>query len=123
MTMKGEHMKLTLLAALLALLVSSPAMAAEAPKEGFWDALKAKVEKVAPRKKSTSNTAVGGVRSAKHKEAELYWKGKEQPLEAAEDELDMFKQALLKAAGGKRQESIKLFEAFLGRYPQSQLKN
>lgn len=115
-------MKWTLLAALLALLVSSAAMAAEAPQSGFWETLKEKTEKVTPRKKTPANTAVGGVRSAKQQEVELYWKGKEQPLEADEEELDVFKQALLKGAGGQRQESIKLFETFLGRYPQSQLK-
>ena len=115
-------MNRTLLTALLALFVSSAAVAAETPQAGFWEALKAKAEKVTPRKKSPANTAVGGVRSAKQQEAELYWKGKEQPLEADAEELDVFKQALQMAAGGQRQESIKLFEAFLGRYPQSQLK-
>ncbi|HEY3307519.1 MAG TPA: hypothetical protein VGJ93_03600 [Desulfuromonadaceae bacterium] len=107
---------------LLALLMATVAGAAEGPKTGFWDSLKEKAEKITPRKKPAANTAVGGVRSAKQQETELYWKGKEKPLEADEEELDVFKQALKQAAAGKRDESIKSFEAFLSKYPQSQLK-
>ncbi len=115
-------MKRTLVLALLTLFVSSLSWGAEAPQAGFWDNLKAKIEKVTPRKKVNANTAVGGVRSARQQDDDLYWKGKEASLEADQDELEVFKQALQKAAAGQRDESVKLFEEFLGRYPYSQLK-
>lgn len=110
------------IATVLTLLLSSAAGAAENTKAGFWDRLKEKTEKITPRKKPAANTAVGGVRSAKLQETELYWKGKEKPLEAGEEELDVFKQALKQAAAGERDESIRSFEAFLNQYPESQLK-
>lgn len=115
-------MKRMALAIVLPLFAALHASAAEPAKGGFWDNLKAKIEKVTPSRKSSVNTAVGGVRSAKQQDAELYWKGKDPLLEADRDELDLFKQALNKAIRGEREESIKLFEAFLGRYTQSQLK-
>lgn len=115
-------MKRMMMTALLSLLAATMTVAAEPTQGGFWDGLRAKVEKVTPRKKTSGGTAVGGVRSARQQDAELYWKGKEQALEADEEEIEVFKQALRKAAGGEREESARLFEAFLGNYPHSQLK-
>ena len=106
------------------MLCSAAAVAAEtAQPVGYWGALKVRIEKVTPRKKNSAHTAVGGVRSAKQDDAELYWKGRDAALEADEDELTVFKQALRLASNGQRGESIKLFEGFLATYPQSQLKD
>lgn len=116
-------MKQMVIMILLAMLTASTAAAVDKPQGGFWDNLKSKVEKVTPRKKTGGGTAIGGVRSAPQQESELYWKGKDHYQDADEDELGLFKQGINKAIGGERNESIRLFEAFLGSYPDSRLKD
>lgn len=109
---------------MITLLFACASWAAEGTQPGsYWDSLKARMEKVTPRKKTTASTAVGGVRSAKQGDADFYWKGKDVPIEADEDEVGVFKKALHSAANGQKKESIALFEGFLVRYPQSQLKD
>ena len=116
-------MKKPILSLVILLLFAVTTQAAEAPQPSFWDSLKSRIEKVTPRKKIIGTTAVGGVRSAKQQDENLYWKGKDVALEADEDELSLFKQALHSAESGKRNETIAFFESFLARYPQSQLKD
>lgn len=117
-------MKYLSISIMITLLLSGASWAAEGGQPGsYWDSLKARMEKVTPRKKTTVSTAVGGVRSAKQGDTDFYWKGKDAPVEADEDELGAFKKALNSAANGQKGESIALFEGFLVRYPKSQLKD
>lgn len=118
-----KEMKKQFSTVLILLSFAVAAGAAEPPQAGFWDSLKSRIEKVTPRKKNPGTTAVGGVRSAKQQDADLYWKGKEVALEVDEDELSLFKQALRSAESGKRDVTIAAFEGFLAKYPNSRLKD
>lgn len=89
----------------------------------FWSKIKDKIESITPKKKTTVTTAVGGVRGVQEGSATaLYWKGKEIDNEVAADELDKFKKALECAINGNKKESLRLFDEFLARYPNSPLR-
>lgn len=91
--------------------------------EGFWNALRSKLEKVTPTRKSTATTAVGGVRGAKNDEAvDIYWKGKNNRAEIGEDELEKFNLAVECRLKGDNKLAQKHFEEFLQDYPNSSLR-
>ena len=46
----------------------------------FWEVLRAKLEQMAPQKRVTATTAVGGVRGAKMAADDVYWKGEKVAL-------------------------------------------
>lgn len=96
-----------------------------------WDQMKTRLESIAPQKKTTATTAVGGVRGAKDQAADsLYWKSEERMPERAEEpspaidetEYARFSEALQAASAGKRDEATTKFTAFLKDYPQSPLR-
>jgi TolA-binding protein len=90
---------------------------------GFWDGLKGKIEKLAPKKKTTETTAVGGVRGTRDSSSEgLYWKGEDRK-EVTDEEVMAFRIALDNASAGKRDEAAVQFGAFLQLYPNSLLKS
>ena len=60
----------------------------------FWDRLRAKIEQMAPQKKITATTAVGGVRGAKMATDDVYWKGEKVEQNVDADELEAFKNAM-----------------------------
>ena len=89
---------------------------------GFWDGLKGKIEKLAPKKKTTETTAVGGVRGTRDSSSEgLYWKGEDRK-EITDDEVRTFRAALDNASAGKRHEAAAQFGTFVQLYPNSLLK-
>jgi len=89
-------------------------------KDGFWDNLQNKLDKITPAKKAATTTAVGGVRGAKNDEAnDIYWKGKEKSVEMAEEELQLFNLAVASKIKGDNELALKQFEEFLVTYPQS----
>jgi TolA-binding protein len=89
---------------------------------GFWDGLKGKIEKLAPKKKITETTAVGGVRGTRDSSSEgLYWKGEDRK-EITDDEVRTFRAALENASAGKRDEAATQFGTFVQLYPNSLLK-
>mgnify|MGYP001073393743 CR=1 FL=1 len=91
-----------------------------AKKDAFWEKLASKLEKLAPVKKSATTTAVGGVRGAKSDDsADIYWKGKEKPVEMAEEELQTFNRAVSCRMKGESEQALRQFEEFLAAYPQS----
>lgn len=92
-------------------------------REGFWESLSGKLEKITPVKKGVTTTAVGGVRGAKSDEAtDIYWKGREKPAEAGEEELQKFSAAVESRMKGDGQQALKQFEEFLSDYPQSDFR-
>jgi TolA-binding protein len=104
-------------------LLTPGAFAEEKKDKGFWENLKAKVEKLQPTRKTPETTAVGGVRGAKdHSAEDLYWKGEEEKGEIKPEELDAFSAGIDKASEGKKDEAVKLFEEFVNKYPKSRLK-
>jgi len=89
-------------------------------KEAFWENLTQKLEKITPAKKGTTTTAVGGVRGAKNDEAtDIYWKGKEKPVDMAQDEMQIFTAAIDSRMKGDNEAALRQFEEFLAMYPQS----
>ncbi len=116
-------MKKIFITCLALFMVVAVSYAEEKGEGGFWSKLKSKIETITPKKKSAATTAVGGVRGAPADSADaLYWKGKEIDGEVAADELDKFKSALEYAINGNTGESLKTFDEFLARYPQSPLR-
>ena len=102
------------------LLVLTSATAYGAEKDGFWDKLQYKLEKVTPAKKAASTTAVGGVRGAKNDDAtEIYWKGKDKGSDMNEEEFNKFNLAVESKIRGDNELAMKQFEEFLAAYPQS----
>ena len=92
-------------------------------KDAFWEKLASKLEKLTPAKKSSTTTAVGGVRGAKSDDStDIYWKGKDKPVEMAEDELQKFNRAVECRMKGDNEQALKQFEEFLAAYPQSAFK-
>jgi TolA-binding protein len=92
-------------------------------KDGFWDKLQNKLEKVTPVKKATSTTAVGGVRGAKNDDAtDIYWKGKDKASDITEEELQKFSAAFESKKKGDNYLALKQLEEFLTAYPQSSLR-
>ncbi|MEE9913476.1 MAG: hypothetical protein K4571_17325 [Deltaproteobacteria bacterium] len=117
-------MKIKTLLAVSMLLVFFVASGAQAAaKDGFWDNLQGKLQKVTPGKKTTVTTAVGGVRGAKNEsDKDIYWKGKDKSPQVTEEELQKFQFALDIKIKGNNEEALKLFEEFMKAYPQSSLR-
>lgn len=92
-------------------------------KDAFWEKLASSLEKLTPVRKSATTTAVGGVRGAKSDDsADIYWKGKEKPVEMAEEELKKFSNAVDSRMKGDKEQALKQFEELLAAYPQSAFK-
>ena len=103
------------------LLAVSTARAAEG--DAFWNSLASKLHKLAPTRKSTATTAVGGVRGTKGDGSEIYWKGKETGVEIGEDELERFNQAMESRNKGDKELALRQFDEFLRDFPKSTLRS
>jgi TolA-binding protein len=90
--------------------------------EGFWGSLASKLHKLAPTRKSTATTAVGGVRGTKGEGDDIYWKGREKSVEIGEDELEKFNQAVESRGKGDTELALKQFDEFLRYFPKSTLR-
>lgn len=102
------------------MLILVAAVAHGEQKNGFWDKLQYKLEKVTPAKKASATTAVGGVRGAKNDDAmDIYWKGKDKSPELNEEELQKFNLAVESKLKGDNESSLKQFNEFLDMYPNS----
>jgi hypothetical protein len=114
-------MKKRMIAICFLLLAVSVAHGEQAEKkEAFWEKMTQKLEKITPAKKGATTTAVGGVRGAKNDEAtDIYWKGKEKPVDIAQDEMQMFTAAVDSRIKGDKEAALRQFEEFLVMYPQS----
>jgi len=102
------------------LLVASVAHGQAVKKDAFWEKMTQKLEKITPAKKGATTTAVGGVRGAKNDEAtDIYWKGKEKPVDMAQEEMQVFTAAIDSRMKGDNEAALRQFEEFLVMYPQS----
>jgi hypothetical protein len=94
-----------------------------AEKDGFWDKMQNRLEKVTPAKKTSATTAVGGVRGAKNDDAaDIYWKGKDKPVEAPDEELQKFNAGVEAKLKGDNELALKQFDEFIAAYPNSSLR-
>ena len=110
---------------LVFLTVSSQALYAEEKKDSsanFWEKLRAKIEQMAPQKKITATTAVGGVRGAKMAVDDVYWKGEKAVHAVDADELEAFTHAMSLAAAGEHAKAQTAFTAFVNKNPDSPLR-
>jgi TolA-binding protein len=108
---------------ILTIVLSASLSFAGEENSGWWNNMKNKLDRIAPKKKTMATTAVGGVRGAQDDETDaLYWKGREEPLTIDEEELEAFNNAVEEAIEGNNGESLKLFEEFMTKYPDSILK-
>lgn len=89
---------------------------------GFWEVLKAKIEQMAPQKRVTATTAVGGVRGAKMASDDVYWKGEQIAQTVDADELSAFQNAMALASAGEMQKAQDAFAAFVSSNPESPLR-
>jgi TolA-binding protein len=104
---------------------SSQALHAEEKKSdtlGFWEKLRVKLEQMAPQKKVTATTAVGGVRGAKMAADDVYWKGEKVAEVVDADELETFKGAMALAATGDLVKAQAAFGDFITKNPESTLR-
>jgi len=88
----------------------------------FWDKLRAKVEQMAPQKRVTATTAVGGVRGSKMAADDVYWKGEQQAQTVDADELEKFQAAMALAAAGELEKAQASFAEFVAKHPDSTLR-
>lgn len=88
----------------------------------FWEKLRVKIEQMAPQKKVSATTAVGGVRGAKMVADDVYWKGEKTAPVVDADELDAFKSAMTLAAGGELAKAQAAFGEFVTKNPDSPLR-
>lgn len=98
---------------------------AEGKSEGspsFWERLKAKLEQMAPQKKVTATTAVGGVRGAKMATDDVYWKGEKVTQIVDAEELDAFQKAMALATAGELVKAQDAFADFVIKHPDSPLR-
>lgn len=103
------------------ILISSSAFAGQ--KDGFWDRLQTKLDKITPAKKVNAATAVGGVRGARSDDAaDIYWKGRDKAPDMNHEELEKFNAAMESRSKGENELALRQFEEFLGMYPQSQFR-
>lgn len=111
---------------LLCMAVGSQTLHAEGRSEGtlsFWDKLRAKIEQMAPQKKVTATTAVGGVRGAKMATDDVYWKGERIAQSVDADELDAFKNAMALATVGEHVKAQAAFAEFVTKNSDSPLRS
>jgi TolA-binding protein len=110
---------------LLCIAVAAQTLHAEEKSDGslsFWEKLRAKIEQMAPQKKVTATTAVGGVRGAKMATDDVYWKGEKIAQNVDADELEAFKKAIALAAAGDLAQAQAAFAEFVSRNPDSPLR-
>lgn len=111
-----------LLVAFLMAVLALP-LALHAAEGDYWQQLKERLTQLAPQKKGTATTAVGGVRGSKDQAADtLYWKGEANKAPVSEEEYASFTAAYQLAADGKKEDATSKFQSFIKEYPQSPLK-
>lgn len=108
----------TLLLAVLTLPLSL-----QAAEGDYWQQLKERLAQIAPQKKGSATTAVGGVRGSKDQAADsLYWKDEAVKVQIPEEEYARFAAAQQSAVDGKKEPAMTGFQSFVNDYPQSALK-
>jgi TolA-binding protein len=89
----------------------------------YWQQLKERLAQIAPQKKGSATTAVGGVRGSKDQAADtLYWKDEATKVQVAEEEYARFSAAYQLAVDGEKERATAGFRSFVNDYPQSPLK-
>jgi len=117
--------KLINLLLLVSLALATPLLYAEEKKSAeasFWEKLRAKIEQMAPQKRVTATTAVGGVRGSKMAADDVYWKGEQLAQTVDAEELEMFQAAMALATAGEVEKAQAAFTAFVAKNPDSSLR-
>lgn len=110
---------------LVCMILGSQTLHAEGKRDSspsFWDMLRAKIEQMAPQKKVTATTAVGGVRGARMAADDVYWKGEKVAQTVDADELEAFQKAMALATTGERVKAQQAFAEFVTKNPDSPLR-
>ena len=110
---------------LVCMVLGSQTLYAEGKSDGtpgFWEMLRAKIEQMAPQKKATATTAVGGVRGAKMATDDVYWKGEKATQTVDADELEAFQRAMALATAGELAKAQEAFVEFVTKNPDSTLR-
>jgi len=82
-----------------------------------------RLTKIAPQKKVSVTTAVGGVRGSKDQSADtLYWKDEAVTAQIPEEEYARFSAAYQLAVDDKKESALNSFQLFVKDYPKSALK-
>ncbi|HQS56964.1 MAG: hypothetical protein B7Y56_01655 [Gallionellales bacterium 35-53-114] len=119
-------MKKIMTALLLAGATLTAAMVHAEEKTGavasFWEKLRVRIEQMAPQKKVSATTAVGGVRGSKMAADDVYWKGEKSAQAVDADELEVFKSAMALAASGELLKAQEAFTEFVAKNPESPLR-
>lgn len=87
----------------------------------FWEKLRKKIEMLAPQKKVSATTAVGGVRGAQISADDTYWKGEKIPV-VDPDELATFLKAMALVDSGEMKQAQAAFAEFVKKSPDSPLR-
>lgn len=115
-------MKNRILATFLAAALALP-FSLQAAEGNYWQQLKERLTQIAPQKKGSATTAVGGVRGSKDQTADtLYWKGEATKAPVSEEEYSRFTAAYQLAVDGKKEDATRSFQSFVKEYPLSPLK-
>jgi len=101
---------------------ASGALQAEEKSSGFWDAMRKKIETIAPKKQLGATTAVGGVRGAPSDVNDFYWKGEAASVQVDAQELNAFTKAFELGASGNVPQAQQAFQWFIKSYPDSVLR-
>lgn len=88
----------------------------------FWEILRAKLEQMAPQKRVTATTAVGGVRGAKMAADDVYWKGEKVAQTIDAEELENFQKAMELVNTGELAKAQEAFAEFVTNNPDSPLR-
>ena len=109
----------------LSLVLGSHAIAAADSgdsKLSFWEKLRKKIEMLAPQKKVSATTAVGGVRGAQVSADDTYWKGEKADQTINAEEFTDFKNAMALAEAGDLKLAQTAFTEFIKKSPDSPLR-
>ena len=88
----------------------------------FWEKLRKKIEMLAPQKKVSATTAVGGVRGAQVSADDTYWKGEKAVQTINAEEFTEFKNAMALAEAGDMKQAQTAFTEFIKKSPDSPLR-
>ena len=122
-------LKMVVSVLLLAFVSANPVYGADA-KQGasLWERLRFKIERLTPKKKITTTTAVGGVRGSQVVADDVYWKSEANTNTETkagvidDDELASFKKALGLVDAGDVAGAQTGFAEFLKQHPDSPLR-
>lgn len=113
--MKNKLFSLLIVAIFIIFII--PAFGAENNLDPWFENLKTRIQKLAPKRQQINTTVAGGVRGEKESSETIYWKGKEDLI--SEDEFQDFNAALEKVLHEDYKVAKEEFKRFVAKYPSS----